>query len=160
MCKVGMLCLNAEEVSYPGSSFFIDPDGMNAWQLFFVFLVYGYVLFISADMIGDGAELLLLVPEYAGMVGSIVLPILGAIPDGMMVLFSGIGPIEVAQENVAVGVGALAGSTIMLLTLPWIISVYAGQVDMDESGNCIGYKQKAGQRKTGNTKVTGCQFED
>merc|ERR1719387_1925429 len=48
----------------------------------------------------------------------------------------------------------------MLLTLPWIISVYAGQVDMDESGNCIGYKQKAGQRKTGNTKATGCQFED
>merc|ERR1719329_579321 len=131
---------------------------MNNWQLFFVFCAYGYVLFVSANMIGDGAELLLLVPEYAGMVGSIVLPILGAIPDGMMVLFSGVGPLEVAQENVAVGVGALAGSTIMLLTLPWVLSVYAGQVDMDSNGNLVGYKQKAGKRNT--TSETGCCFNE
>lgn len=145
---------------YPGKQFFIDPDGMDAWQLVFVFFVYGYVLFISADMIGDGAELLLLVPGYADMVGSMVLPILGAIPDGMMVLFSGIGPLEEAQENVNVGVGALAGSTIMLLTLPWILSVYAAQVDMDADGKCVGYKQKAGNRKTGKSAGTGCQFQD
>jgi len=156
LCKVGEACLAGAEVFYPGSSFFIDPAGMTQLQLLFVFLVYGYVLFISADMIGDGAELLLLVPGYADMVGSIVLPILGAIPDGMMVLFSGIGPLAVAQENVAVGVGALAGSTIMLLTLPWVLSVYAGQVDMDDSGVCVGYKQPAGKRVT--TGQTGCCF--
>lgn len=33
-------------------------------------------------MIGDGAELLLLVPSLAGLVGSCVLPVLGAVPDG------------------------------------------------------------------------------
>jgi Ca2+/Na+ antiporter len=162
LCELGKsaACINGEDVSYPGSTFFIEPASMNGLQLFFVFLVYGYVLFVSADMIGDGAELLLLVPDYADMVGSIVLPILGAIPDGMMVLFSGVGPVEVAQENVAVGVGALAGSTIMLLTLPWIISVYAGQVDMDDNGVCVGYKAKAGQRKTGKTGKSAIQFED
>jgi len=158
LCQIGQACLKGEDVYYPGSSFFIDPEGMNTTQLFFVFCVYGYVLSVSANMIGDGAELLLLVPQYAGMVGSIVLPILGAIPDGMMVLFSGVGPLEVAQENVAVGVGALAGSTIMLLTLPWILSVYAGQVDMDASGECVGYKKPSGKKKT--TSQTGCCFND
>jgi len=159
LCKVGQACLAGEEVFYPGSTFFIDPAGMTPCQLLFIFGVYGYVLFVSADMIGDGAELLLLVPAYSDMVGSIVLPILGAIPDGMIVLFSGIGPLAVAQENVAVGVGGLAGSTIMLLTLPWLLSVQAAQVDMNASGECVGYKQGAGKRFTPG-KEHGCRFED
>ena len=29
---------------------------------------------------------------------------------------------------------SLAGSTIMLLTLPWFLSIYAGRVDLDEHG--------------------------
>jgi len=160
LCEVGQMCLKGEEVFYPGSTFFIDPEGMTPLQLLFVFLVYGYVLFVSADMIGDGAELLLLVPGYADMVGSIVLPILGAIPDGMMVLFSGVGPIEIAQENVAVGVGALAGSTIMLLTLPWVLSVFAGLVDMDKKGKCVGYGAPVGKRRTGTAAYEGLQFNE
>ena len=51
-----------------------------------------------------------------------MLPVLGAIPDGMIVLFSGLGPD--AAEQLSVGVGALAGSTIMLLTIPWYVIVY------------------------------------
>jgi len=159
LCKAGELCLQGQAAFYPGGSFFIDPEGMTAMQLFFVFLVYAYVLFISADMIGDGAELLLLVPGYADMVGSIVLPILGAIPDGMMVLFSGIGPLAIAQEQVAVGIGALAGSTIMLLTLPWILSVYAGLVDYKD-GKCVGYTKKAGQKFTGGAMSGAIEFQD
>jgi Ca2+/Na+ antiporter len=88
-------------------------------------------------MIGDGTELLILVPEYAPVVGSIVLPILGAVPDGMMVLFSGLGPD--AQEQVSVGVGALAGSTIMLLTLPWFLAMIAGRVDCNNG--VLNYKR-------------------
>ena len=65
-------------------------------------------------MISDGSELLLLIPSVAGLVGSVVLPVLGAVPDGAIVLFSGIGPD--AQEQLTIGIGALAGSTIMLLT--------------------------------------------
>lgn len=68
-------------------------------------------------MISDGSELLLLVPSLAGVVGSVVLPVLGAVPDGAIVLFSGMG--DDAQSELSVGVGALAGSTIMLLTIPW-----------------------------------------
>ena len=101
--------------------------------------VYGYGLFYAANLISDGAELLLLVPAIAGMVGSIVLPVLGAVPDGMMVLFSAIG--ENAQEEVSVGVGALCGSTIMLLTVPWCMSIVAGRVTIDGDGQCV-YKGK------------------
>ncbi|TYZ63084.1 hypothetical protein PybrP1_011772 [[Pythium] brassicae (nom. inval.)] len=39
-----------------------------------------------------------------------------------------------AQEQMSVGVGALAGSTIMLLTIPWALSVYAGRVSLDAQG--------------------------
>jgi Ca2+/Na+ antiporter len=70
----------------------------------------------------------------AGLVGGVVLPLLGAVPDGAIMLFSGIGPIETAQETLSVGVGALAGSTIMLLTVPWALSVYGGRVNLNEQG--------------------------
>jgi hypothetical protein len=54
-------------------------------QVLFLAAVYGYVLFQASNLISDGAELLLLVPRFAPVVGSIVLPVLGAVPDGMMV---------------------------------------------------------------------------
>lgn len=116
---------------------FIDPkdlpqDGSGLLQVLFLGAVYGFVLFNASNMISDGSELLLLVPAMAGIVGSIVLPVLGAVPDGAIVLFSGMGPD--AQQQMSVGVGALAGSTIMLLTIPWALSIYAGRVNLDAQG--------------------------
>lgn len=107
---------------------FVDPGDCNNAQVAFLFTIYAYVLYSGSNLISDGSELLQLIPAIAGIVGSIVLPILGAVPDGMMVLFSGLGPD--AQEQVAVGVGALAGSTIMLLTLPWFLAVMGGRVSI------------------------------
>lgn len=120
------------------SGIFIDPSDLPAGaggfaQVLFLGAVYAYVLFNASNMISDGSELLLLVPSLAGIVGSIVLPVLGAVPDGAIVLFSGMGPD--AQEQISVGVGALAGSTIMLLTIPWALSVFAGRVNLDHAGN-------------------------
>jgi len=126
-------------------SFTIEPETMTWPQLLWAFVTYGYVLFTSANMIGDGSELLLLIPSLAGIVGSIVLPILGAVPDGMMVLFSGLGELCVAQEQVSVGVGALAGSTIMLLTIPWFLAIVGGRVDI-EKGEAM--YSKRGQKLT------------
>jgi Ca2+/H+ antiporter len=88
-------------------------------------------------MISDGSELLLLIPSVAGLVGSVVLPVLGAVPDGAIVLFSGVGPD--AQEQLTIGIGALAGSTIMLLTAPWFLSVFGGRVNV-VGGKAV-YKQ-------------------
>ncbi|KAJ9468024.1 hypothetical protein DIPPA_34516 [Diplonema papillatum] len=113
------------------SDLFVDADqdagcmpanGYGFFQLLFHGLVYGYILFQSSNMISEGSELLLLTP-YKNVVGSVVLPILGAVPDGAIILFSG-------ADQLAVGVGALAGSTIMLLTIPWCLAMVAGRVDM------------------------------
>lgn len=99
-----------------------------------MFLTYGYVLFYSSNLIAEGSDLLLLIPSMAGLVGGVVLPILGAVPDGAIILFSGLGEIEQAQETLSVGVGALAGSIIMLLTVPWALSVMSGRVDINTDG--------------------------
>lgn len=78
------------------------------------------------------------------MLFSAVLPVLGAVPDGAIVLFSGLGDKAKAQESLSVGVGALAGSTIMLLTVPWGFSILAGRVNI-ENGQCTYKKPKNGK---------------
>lgn len=110
----------------------IDPEDVGLTGLLWLFLSYGYVLYFAANLIGEGSELLLLVPSMAGLVGGVVLPLLGAVPDGAIILFSGLGSLEQAQETLSVGVGALAGSTVMLLTVPWALSVYAGRVNLTD----------------------------
>jgi Ca2+/Na+ antiporter len=109
---------------------FVDPKEQNAAQIIFYTLFFGYILYYASNLISDGSELLLLVPQFSAIIGSVVLPVLGAVPDGMMVLFSGMG--ADAQSQVSVGVGTLAGSTIMLLTLPWAVSVWFGRVNIDD----------------------------
>jgi len=52
------------------------------------------------------------------------------------VLFSGMKPdINAAQKQVAVGIGALAGSTIMLLTVTSFVAIVGGRVDVKD-GKC------------------------
>lgn len=107
---------------------FYNPEQANNSQLAVLTVIYGVILFQSSGLIAGGSELLLLIPSVAGLVGSIVLPILGAVPDGVMTLFSGLGDPVKAQSSVGVGVGVLAGSTVMLLTFPWFLAIYAGRV--------------------------------
>jgi len=109
------------------------PDGSgNSWagQLF-VMACYGFILFKAAVLIGDGSEKLLLI-YGPGIVGGLVIPILGAVPDGAIVLVSGLG--SDAQCEVSTGVGTLAGSTIMLLTIPWSFSLFLGCRDRAADG--------------------------
>ncbi len=119
------------------SSLFIDPTrlegppGAQLCQLLLLVGAYGFAIFKASELISDGSELLLLT-KYARLVGSVVLPVLGAVPDAMIVLFSGMG--KNIHRKIEVGVGDLAGSTIMLLTVPWFFAVLGGRVDMDENG--------------------------
>lgn len=115
----------------------IEPAEVGNTGLIWLFVTYGFVLYRASELISEGSELLLLVPSLAGLVGGVVLPLLGAVPDGAIMLFSGMGDIETAQESLSVGIGALAGSTIMLLTIPWGLSVLAGSVKLlsDGEGN-------------------------
>jgi len=113
----------------------VDPHEVGITGLIWLFATYGYVLFRASNLISEGSELLLLVPSLAGLVGGVILPLLGAVPDGAIMLFSGMGDIETAQESLSVGIGALAGSTIMLLTIPWGLSVLAGSVRLQSDAN-------------------------
>ena len=54
------------------------------FQATFLLLAYGAILAYASINIANGSELLLLVPELRGIVGSVVLPILGAVPDGCL----------------------------------------------------------------------------
>jgi len=115
----------------------IEASEVGTTGLFWLIFSYGYVLFYASNLISEGSDLLMLVPSMAGLVGSVVLPLLGAIPDGAIMLFSGIGDISTAQETLSVGVGALAGSTIMLLTIPWALSIYSGRVNLEEGDDGV-----------------------
>ncbi|CAB9500255.1 Sodium/calcium exchanger [Seminavis robusta] len=112
----------------------IEPSDVGVTGLLWLFGSYGYALYSASSLISEGSELLLMIPSMAGLVGGVVLPVLGAVPDGAIILFSGLGSIEEAQESLAVGVGALAGSTIMLLTVTFALAIFGGRVDVDAGG--------------------------
>jgi len=134
----------------------IDAEGVGATGLAWLLISYGYVLYYASNLISEGSDLLLLIPSMAGLVGGVVLPLLGAVPDGAIMLFSGLGDVDKAQQTLSIGVGALAGSTIMLLTVPWAMSVYRGRVDFsgpDEMPNYKGVPKLKDDQSLGTTGV-------
>lgn len=112
-----------------------DLVHLGIWSELFMMIGYGYILFVAANLIGDGCEKLLLI-YGPGIVGGLVIPILGAVPDGAIILVSGLGGGSKAelQKQIAVGVGTLAGSTIMLLTVPFAASIWFGSRALGPSG--------------------------
>ncbi|KAL6554182.1 hypothetical protein OROMI_019855 [Orobanche minor] len=99
----------------------------------FLILVYGYLMFLAATYLSAGSELLLEILG-PGLIGGLFLPILGALPDAMLILVSGLsGSTEVAQSQVSVGMGLLAGSTVMLLTVIWGTCILVGKCDIENN---------------------------
>ncbi|KAL5081582.1 hypothetical protein RYX36_010003 [Vicia faba] len=99
----------------------------------FLIIVYGFLMYTAATFLSNGSELLLEILG-PGIVGGLFLPILGALPDAMLILVSGLsGSAEVAQSQVAVGMGLLAGSTVLLLTIIWGTCVIVGKCDIEDS---------------------------
>jgi len=120
----------------------INPSEVGGIGLIWLLLSYGYVLLKASLFISEGSDLLLLVPSLAGFVGGTFIPLLGALPEGAIMLVSGLGDLDKAQVTLSVGIGTLAGSTIMLLTVPWILCVYAGRVDIVRSSPAYRKKPK------------------
>ncbi|PAN04963.1 hypothetical protein PAHAL_1G105100 [Panicum hallii] len=111
---------------------FLPCTGTALGNLFLV-LAYGFLMFKAATYLSAGSELLLEILG-PGVVGGLFLPILGALPDAMLILVSGLsGTKEVAQSQVLIGMGLLAGSTVMLLTLLWGSCVVVGKCDLLEN---------------------------
>ncbi|PON81598.1 Parvalbumin [Trema orientale] len=99
----------------------------------FLIVVYGYLMFLSAKLLSHGSEFLLQILG-PGIIGGFFLPILGALPDATIILASGLsGDKETAQSQVSVGMGLLAGSNVMLLTILWGSCLIAGKCDLENS---------------------------
>ncbi|RDX69426.1 Sodium/calcium exchanger NCL [Mucuna pruriens] len=99
----------------------------------FLIVIYGFLMFKAATFLSAGSELLLEILG-PGIVGGLFLPILGALPDAMLILVSGLsGSKETAQSQVSVGMGLLAGSTVLLLTIIWGTCVIVGKCDLEGS---------------------------
>lgn len=107
-----------------------------------LFLVgaYGWLLLKGANLISDGGEALLDAGLAPSLVGGLVLPVMGALPDTLIVLASGFHgaaargrhPRRALREQVDVGVGALVGSTVMLLTVVYGGSIVVGRCERDK----------------------------
>ncbi|EXB75012.1 hypothetical protein L484_012136 [Morus notabilis] len=109
------------------------PCTTTALGNLFLILVYGYLMFTAATYLSNGSELLLEILG-PGIVGGLFLPVLGALPDAMLILVSGLsGSAETAQSQVSVGMGLLAGSTVLLLTVIWGTCIIVGKCDIEGS---------------------------
>ena len=109
---------------------------------------YGAILGFAAKLISEGAEMLLDLDIQPAIIGGVVLPVMGAVPDSVMIIFSGLGDASTVQDEISVGMGTLAGSTILLLTIAWGVSLFVGRTDVVTSydgsvitaeGTCTGF---------------------
>eukprot|EP00250_Pteridium_aquilinum_P008145 c17713_g1_i1 orf=257-2572(+) len=124
----------SENVSMCEETYGIFPCSNSLPGNLFLMLVYGYLLLMSAKLISEGSEQLLEVMN-PGLIGGLLLPILGALPDAALICASGIGgTVEEAQQEVLVGVGVLAGSTTLILTVAWAGSLIVGRCDLSGPG--------------------------
>lgn len=99
--------------------------------------VYGYILAKGSKILADGSELLMEILN-PGFIGGFLLPVLGALPDSAIIFVSGLGgDPELVKEEISVGMGTLAGSTVMLLTVAWAGSVFVGRCNLGRDGKAI-----------------------
>lgn len=128
-----------QDICNPPCTKSIFPCSENIVGQLILIAFYAITLSMGAKILSDGSELLLeLFPKWGTVIGALLLPVLGAIPDAAIIVVSGaLGSKEDAQEQVAIGVGTLAGSTIMLLTVPWAASMHLGRCNMDDLGEAI-----------------------
>ncbi|KAK0600459.1 hypothetical protein LWI29_015225 [Acer saccharum] len=126
------LSLSAEAESMCNQTYGFLPCTTTVLGNLFLIIVYGYLMFVAATYLTDATELLLAI-RGPGVVGGLSLPIFGDLPGAMIILVSGLsGSKEVAQSQVAIGMGMLAGSTIMLITVIWGSCVVVGKCDLQE----------------------------
>ena len=142
------------------ANLFIDPntlpdDGYGSFQLIFLLLVYGLIIIFSSLLMATGSELLIFIPAISGIVGSVIIPIIAQTIDAFIIIFSCIG--ANAQNELKIGVGALAGATIAILNIGFFIAIINGRVDLFEKTGMPNYfgSPKLSPSNTWNFQGTG-----
>ncbi|XP_028763675.1 sodium/calcium exchanger NCL2-like [Neltuma alba] len=111
------------------------PCSNSIFGHLFLILVYEYLLFHGESYLADGGERIFKILG-PGIFGASAFHILSALPESLILLVSGLlSSKEIAQEYAFTGVGLLAGSSILLLTVVWGTCVITGaqQVNNDSS---------------------------
>lgn len=104
------------------------PCSSNIFGHLFLIAVYEYMLFHGECYLASGGEKIFRILG-PGVFGASAFQVLGALPESLILLASGLlNTREVAQESVSTGVGLLAGTSILLLTLLWGTCVIAGSI--------------------------------
>ncbi|CAN6166642.1 unnamed protein product [Urochloa humidicola] len=125
------------------------PCTTNVPGNLFLVLTYGFLVYKGATYLSEGSELLLGIMG-PGLVGGLLLPILGALPEALIVLASGLsGSRDTAQHQVLTGMGLLAGSTVFLLTLIWGTFVVVGKCDLGPNRVAVDLQNTRGFSLTG-----------
>ncbi|KAK7272565.1 hypothetical protein RJT34_29242 [Clitoria ternatea] len=103
------------------------PCSNNIFGHLFLILVYEYLLFHGESYLAAGGEQIFKILG-PGVFGASAFDILGALPETLILVVTGLSSdSERAQESVSTGVGLLAGSSILLLTVVWGTCVIIGK---------------------------------
>ncbi|KAL3849233.1 hypothetical protein ACJIZ3_011115 [Penstemon smallii] len=102
------------------------PCSEGVFGHLFLIILYEYLLFHGESYVASGGERIFKILG-PGVFGASAFQIIGSLPEALILLASGLlSNEEIAQECVLTGVGLLAGSTILLLTVLWGTCVILG----------------------------------
>ncbi|XVF18740.1 hypothetical protein REPUB_Repub11eG0049100 [Reevesia pubescens] len=106
------------------------PCSNSIYGHIFLILVYEYLLFHGESYLASGGEQIFKILG-PGFFGASAFHVLSALPEALILLASGLmNTKEVAQEYAYTGVGLLAGSSILLLTIVWGTCLFVGSQDI------------------------------
>ncbi|KAL6992437.1 hypothetical protein U1Q18_010546 [Sarracenia purpurea var. burkii] len=109
------------------------PCATELWGQLFLVVVYEFLLSLGDKYVTAGSDLFFSIIG-PGIFGASLFHILGTIPVIVLMLVSGLsGSTESAQEQAAMGMSLLAGSSVMLLTLIWGSCVALGSTDFSNA---------------------------
>ncbi|XP_058221559.1 sodium/calcium exchanger NCL1-like [Rhododendron vialii] len=111
------------------------PCSYSAAGHLFLIVVYEYLLFHGESYVASGGERIFKILG-PGIFGASAFQVIGSLPEALILLASGLlNSKETAQEYVYTGVGLLAGSTILLLTVLWGTCVIVASTNFSNDQN-------------------------
>ncbi|XP_061348958.1 sodium/calcium exchanger NCL-like isoform X2 [Gastrolobium bilobum] len=123
------------------------PCSNNIFGHLFLILVYEYLLFHGESYLAAGGEQIFKILG-PGVFGASAFDILGALPESLILVVTGLSSdAERAQEYASTGVGLLAGSSILLLTVVWGTCVIVGKQKLKNETNSDGSNSSNGRIK-------------
>ncbi|XP_058201986.1 sodium/calcium exchanger NCL2-like [Rhododendron vialii] len=118
------------------------PCTTELWGQLFLIVVYEYLISLGNNYVSEGSELFfnMIGP---GIFGASLFHILGTIPMVVLMLVSGLNASTTSvEEQAEMGMGFLAGSAVMLLTLVWGSCIAFGSTDFSRTFSSDNQNQK------------------